>query len=150
MLNINPDTGIRYGIISAKNLCPDVVDELCYGPQAKDVRYAEACAELNDAIYQAVEGFLSSYQARQLVEEAIEMFEYECEEPIHEGTFENVRYSTTWIGGALHVWVFKSPVVKNYQECSPCVPGAGNLDCPDLDGVPTYDVPAEWRLNDDT
>lgn len=24
-----------------------------------------------------------------------------------------------------------------------------NLDCPDLDGVPTYDVPDDWRYRDE-
>lgn len=148
--NRNPDTGIRYGIISANSLHHYVLDDLCYGTQARDVRYEDACSELEDAICHAVSDFLSSNQTRQLIDEALEMFEYECEEPIYEGVYEGVRYSTTWIGGAMHVWVFESPVTGHYAEGSICVPGAGNLDCPDLEGVVCYDVPDDWRDSDET
>ena len=147
LANQNPETGIRYGIISANSLHPDVIDNLCYGAQATDVRYEEACADLEAAIRHAVSDFLSNRQIQHLIAEAIEMFEHECDEPIHEGKYEGVEYRTTWLGGALHVWIFESPVVGNYQQCSPCVPGAGNLDCPDLDGVVCYDVPKEWRAD---
>ncbi len=145
MVNANPTTGVRYGYISANSLHSELVDELMYGRQAVDVYYKEACAELEDAIYQAVSSFLSSRQTQHLVDEALAMFEHECDEPIHEGEYEGVKYRTSWLGGALNVWIFESPVTGNYQECSPCVPGAGNLDCPDLDGVVCYDVPKEWR-----
>jgi len=137
--------GIRYGYISARSLHPDVVDELCYGSQATDVYYEEACTELADAIRYAVSDFLTRNQAQSLIDDALEMFEYEGEEPVHEGEYEGIKYRTSWLGGALNVWIFESPVTGLYQECSPCVPGAGNLDCPDEEGVLTYDVPKEWR-----
>ena len=148
MTNTNPETGIRYGIISANSLCPSVFDELCYGPQAKDVRYEDACSDLASVIEASVSDFLSRGQTRTLIDYALEMFEHECEEPIYEGVYEGVRYSTTWIGGAIHVWVFESPETGHYAECSPCVPYAGNLDCPDPEGVVCYDVPSGWRDSD--
>lgn len=148
--NRNPDTGVRYGYISANSLHPELVDELQFGPQAVDVSYKEACTELEDAIYHAVSPFLSSRQVQHLVDEAVEMFEHDCDEPVHEGEYEGVKYRTSWMGGALCVWVFHSSIVKNYRECSPCVPGAGDLDSPDLNGVPTYDVPEEWRWEDES
>lgn len=47
-------------------------------------------------------------------------------------------------------WVFKSPVKIRAQFCSPCCPGAGNLDSPCDDGVYTYAVPLEfWGNNCD-
>lgn len=143
MVNANPTTGVRYGYICANSLHPDVVDEL--QQRGVDICYQEACEELEAAICIAVGDFLSRRQAQKLVDYALEMFEHECDEPIHEGEYEGVRYRTSWLGGALNVWIFESPVVGNYAECSPCVPGAGNLDCPDLDGVICYDVPKEWR-----
>jgi len=68
------------------------------------------------------------------------------EEPIIEGRYQDTFYRTSWLGGALNFWIFKSPVAGTYQLCSPCVPGAGNLDCPDIDGVLTYDVLPDWRV----
>lgn len=68
------------------------------------------------------------------------------DEPIIEGTYQGVSYQTSWLGGALNFWIFESPVVNRFDLCSPCVPGAGNLHCPNPDGHEAYDVPAEWRV----
>lgn len=146
MVNANPTTGVRYGYISADSLDSEILDELLYGSQAVDVRYRDACEDLEASVRNATEDFLSRSQQRALIDYALELFELECDEPIHEGEYQGVRYRTSWLGGALHVWVFESPVVGNYAECSPCVPGAGNLDCPDLEGVVCYDVPEDWRM----
>ncbi len=144
-VNRNPETGIRYGYISANSLHPDVVDTLCYGTQAVDKSYEAACNELSASISMAVGDFLSRGQARSLIEYALEMFEHECEEAIFEGVLDGVQYRTSWLGGALHVWIFDSLRTALFEECGPCVPGAGNLDCPSTDGVLTYDVPFDWR-----
>ena len=41
------------------------------------------------------------------------------------------------------IWVLKSPVAVKSQYCSPCCPGAGNLDSPCDEGVLTYALPLE-------
>lgn len=145
MTNVNPETGIPYGYIRADSLHPDVVDELQRGA---DLHYEEACLEMSARIANAVDDFLSSRSAISVIEHALELFDHEDDEPVHEGEYEQVHYRTSWLGGALHVWVFSSPVTGHYQKCSPCVPGAGNLDCPDLDGIVCYDVPADWRVKE--
>ncbi|MGK2884387.1 MAG: hypothetical protein ACSLE8_06360 [Rhodococcus sp. (in: high G+C Gram-positive bacteria)] len=61
MLNVNPDTGIRYGVISCNSLNPDLVDELMHGPDAVDLDYqfaykeakAQAEADLDAAVEEA-------------------------------------------------------------------------------------------------
>jgi hypothetical protein len=55
--------------------------------------------------------------------------------------FEGLTVQTT---SDNNLWVFKSPVYTRAQFCSPCVPGAGNLDtfCPD--GPKTYCLAADW------
>lgn len=143
MVNANPTTGVRYGYISADSLHPEVLDEL--QQRGVNICYQEACEELEAAIRMAVGDFFSRRETQALVDYALEIFEYECDEPIHEGEYEGVHYRTSWLGGALHVWIFESPETGHYAECSPCVPGAGNLDCPDLNGVACYDVPKGWR-----
>jgi hypothetical protein len=77
-----------------------------------------------------------------------------------EGTIDGVSVRVTELGGALMLWVFDSPHIGWYAPCSPCVPGAGDLDTTleeslglsalprgDLSklGVLTYDVPPSWR-----
>ena len=147
MVNANPTTGVRYGYISANSLHPEVLDELLYGRQATDLSYENFKTEVYAAMRAGLDDWLSVRAIDAAFDAAIEEAEFNCDEPIHEGEYEGVRYRTSWLGGALNVWIFKSPVVGNYAECSPCVPGAGNLDCPDLDGVVCYDVPKEWRVN---
>ena len=70
-----------------------------------------------------------------------------CEEPIIEFECDGVKGRTSYLGGALNLWIFESPVVGKFAEYSPCVPGAGNLDQPDEDGVETYTVPPDWLWN---
>lgn len=69
----------------------------------------------------------------------------QIEEPIIEGTYEGVQYRIDWLGGAPLLWVFKSPHVTLAHPCSPCVPGAGDLDNVEDGYIDTYDVPVEWR-----
>ena len=42
------------------------------------------------------------------------------------------------------IFVIKSPFYTRAQFCSPCVPGAGNLDSPMGDGVQTYCLGHDW------
>ncbi len=42
------------------------------------------------------------------------------------------------------IFVLKSPYYTKAQFCSPCVPGAGNLDSADDDGVQTYCLGHDW------
>jgi len=46
MVNTNPETGIRYGVIALQSLDADVAQELFYGLQAKDVTYESALKDL--------------------------------------------------------------------------------------------------------
>ena len=67
------------------------------------------------------------------------------DEPTIEGECEGVKYHISWLGGAPLLWVFESPYTGLYRRCSPCVPGAGDLNSPDEDGSLCYDVPPDWR-----
>jgi hypothetical protein len=42
------------------------------------------------------------------------------------------------------VMVLKSPYFTHAQFCSPCVPGAGNLECPMPNGVACYCFGHDW------
>ncbi len=68
---------------------------------------------------------------------------YQCDEPRIEGIFENVHYGTSWLGGALLFYCFQSPYITHKAaQCSPCVPGAGDLDS--LGHFTSYTFPPEW------
>lgn len=179
-VNINPATQIAYGYISAQALDDDLVQELQFGSQAKDVYYQEAKIEerkrlaRDEEVQQAAAesagrafGMLDDddrYRgALQYINETWEGSaweqafndNYQPDEPVHEGEIVIpqqgnhaegwVKYRTSWLGGALHVWIFDSPhVTQQARRASPCVPNAGILDTLDGD-VLAYDVPADWR-----
>jgi hypothetical protein len=69
---------------------------------------------------------------------------YEGHEDIYEGEHQGVKYRTTWIGGALHFWIFESPIVWRCVECSLCVPKAGDLDNAGEGNYQAYGVPTIW------
>lgn len=155
--NINPTTNIAYGYISAHALAADIVDDLMYGPQAKNLSYTEQLKEhLAWAGREYEESFESDEEFQKAEpfdeEAATEVFgdNYTGEEETIEGVMQcpgygPVYYSTSWLGGALNFWIFQSPFsTDKARRASPCVPGAGILDT--LDGSETsYDVPADWR-----
>lgn len=154
-LNINPKTGIAYGLISSNVLYPDVVDALMYGPQAKDLSYEAWLDDVRDKIsIEAAElGFVEGttdhdwYCDRE--EDMRTDFYPGTDETEVEGIYEGVEYTTCWLGGALNFWIFESPVTTDKaRRASPCVPGAAILDT--LDGSECgYDVPADWRWKED-
>ncbi len=74
------------------------------------------------------------------VEAQLELIE--IDEPIVEGTNDGVHWRTSWLGGALNLFIFDSPVIVKCALCSICVPNAGNLDS--LGDYETYGVPVEW------
>jgi hypothetical protein len=66
-----------------------------------------------------------------------------------EGEIDGIPVSVSSLGGAALLWVLGGPLVGSFRHCSPCVPGAADLDSPCDAGDPAaiqgYDVPREWR-----
>ena len=150
MPNINTKTNIPFGYIAASALDSDVLVELLYGRGAVDLSYQAALDEADEqaSVEAAERGFdhgspdWERFCARRTCEL---MNDYECDEPSIKGSYQNVTYASSWLGGALNFWIFESPVTTTKaRRASPCVPGAAILDT--LDGTEFgYDVPADWR-----
>lgn len=174
--NINPDTGIAYGYISANQMDPDTVQWLLYDA-GTDLSYEEALADLRfeaekeaDEIeeecriaLEEIGGFypdeFDSFLERG-IEAAYERLGYagredyvdtrveseseaiQIDEPIIEGECEGVKYRTSWLGGALHFFIFESPVISKCRPCSFCVPNAGDLGSEG--DYEAYGVPEDW------
>lgn len=143
--NHDPDTGFAYGYIRADSIFPELLDQLCYS-HGKDLSYeaalAEHLAQKRWEYEDHVDGggdalpFDEDFHKDEFAEA------YQCDEPIYEGQHEGVHYRTSWLGGAQHLWVFRSPVLTKCRPCSPCVPGAGDLDS--VGDYLAYGVPADW------
>lgn len=142
--NSNPLTGIRYGIISADALDPEVIDEIQqYG---EDIHYEEWKSEIRASVHD--DESIPDDEKDDVIEQRIEdgKDRFYDDEPVHEFTLAGVSGRTTWLGGAMLVWVFLSPHITRARLCSPCVPNCGDLNNVDPDGEECYDVPTDWRM----
>lgn len=158
--NTNPDTGIRYGVISCNSLDSDLVQELMFGPQAVDLDYQNAyreaknearlrfdreveeaeiaAAEIGDLTETQIEAHMENWLEVNLghsdlddyVESALEKFSdmYQGDEATIEGTYQGTPYHITYLGGAPILYVVGGETGYAHRLCSPCVPGAADLD----------------------
>lgn len=179
MPNYDPDTGIPYGTIYLHHLDSDLAQELwcthgediSYKNALEELRSeiaVEAAGIEEDAMpsdndllagnQNYVNECIDAAYSRLGYEDREDFIEVETErrgesiqidEPTIEGEYEGVKYMISWLGGAPLLWVFRSPYTGSYAQCSPCVPGAGDLETPDEYGVVCYDVPPDWRRDED-
>lgn len=152
--NINLDTGIAYGYISAQRLDSDLVTTLINKGVDEDEQEQFDAWKRNEAAKLIKSGKFGEDDEDGALADAenrsYEFWEeYEPYEPTVTGEHEGVRYASSWLGGALNFFIFESPVTTDRARlASPCVPNAGILDT--LDGsVTSYDVPADWRCDAD-
>lgn len=142
--NIDTNTGIRYGVISQNSVLQAWAD-------SSEAEYGEpTCGHCGN----------TAIEASQVPEDADwreeGYFDYACLECKRmfdsEDAFgeEPIGYSYSGEGYELtdcldtDVFVLKSPYYTFAQFCSPCVPGAGNLDTPITDGIKTYCLGHDW------
>lgn len=128
MTNTNPETGIPYGVVAMNNLADWVFDEFLYhgNNDSYDAALAEWRAENPDADEEEFSDF------------------YEGEEENYSLEKDGLVLGLSYLGGAPMIWVFQSPHTTTVRPCSPCVPGAGDLDTPDPDGMECYTLPPDW------
>ena len=151
--NVNPNTGIAYGYISARCLDPDLVRELMNNGvnSSADEAFKEWRATKADMLFETELTIETIEQATLLADDLSHEFwdSWDEAEPCAEGEHERVKYASSWLGGALNFFILWSPfVTESACMASPCVPNAGILDT--LDGsVTAYNVPHDWRYTYD-
>jgi len=155
-MNYNKKTGIPFGVVQGNNV-PDLVDEIMtHGENESYLTFKKELAqEIRWAVEKVLEPYvidasdnLQGYDFDELVNHVEdrgwdfndEENNYSYEKDYPEG---KVNYLLSWLGGAILVWVIKSPWVAYCRPCSPCVPGAGDLDsAADKDsGILAYALP---------
>lgn len=127
-VNVNPETGIRYGVAAILGLADWVFDEFFQNGRnlSAEAAFEEWRAENPEA---DVDDFWDSYE------------EYEDCYSLETG---EMKLGMFYLGGAPLVWVYESPHVTRARLCSPCVPNAGDLDSQDPEGFECYTLPADW------
>lgn len=170
--NIDKQTGIRFGVIAQHSLCPEAVDD-CY-TQGRDLSHEAAVADFQQAIARCEsvaelaelldERLHCRIPAKKWAAQLVTEDMFPLTEPIAtvwaaiEDTF-NDQYDDCgerdWLyerdGYKLtnclrsDVMVLASPYFTYAQFCSPCVPGACNLDSP-LDVIASDGLPMPSSL----
>jgi hypothetical protein len=151
--NIDLETGIAYGYISARALDADVVEALFQNgtdPIAEEA-YKVWRATKADMLMDTDATIENIEQATEAADELSHEFweGWDTDEPQTDGEYCGVTFASSYLGGALNFFILKSPVITEHARlASPCVPNAGILDT--LDGsVQAYDVPADWRYTEE-
>lgn len=116
--NFDPENGVHYGVISQHFLMPEALGDI--EPvylDCKDCDDRRKCPLRKRGDY--------------------------CDaEPIGLEYIDDEYYIVDCLDSDL--MILKSPYVTRAQFCSPCVPGAGNLDYPDPGGPLTYCLGPDW------
>jgi hypothetical protein len=131
--NMNPSTGVHYGVISEHNVGEGLLDSI-YMQGSQDA--------YNDA-------FESLKLEGKTDEEAYEDLEG-ADFSDSSYTYEDADYTIQLFPG-YGVYIMKSPVIVKCRPCSPCSPNAGDLDSPDEEhGIPCYGLlPEDCRSDDE-
>lgn len=165
--NIDVATGIRYGVIHENSLNQDAISDI--RDNGENLTYAAAVAEARSMIAGALSPVLSDlgvlshvskYMPRKedqakvaaevdaIVDSVWSDIEddwndqYQGEDEVYRYDRDGYILQTTDLG----LYVTQSPFYTFAAFCSPCCPGAGDLDHPthDESGVKTYCLGPEW------
>lgn len=156
MSNMNPETGIRYGVIAGNKLDPEILQDLTSGLSItytnayEDERKrllktwqdefessTEAASSQTDPEFDILEHVQFKLSVPADIEDAAAFAEFKleefsdtwsCDEEDYAIDKDGVKGRVTWLGGAPLVWVFDGLTGYATELCSPCVPGAANLD----------------------
>lgn len=143
--NRNPDTGIRYGVISMNRLSQWAWEDV-------EADYGEpTCGHCgNEAVewdmdtHDSYEGDGSDY-ACEHCERSFDSSDAFGEEPVghtHDGA---EKFTVDSYGDA---FVVASPYYTRAAFCSPCAPGACHLENPTPDGAKAYCLGTDWFDDD--
>ena len=135
--NIDTETGIRYGVISQNSVAGEALDCLEYD-------YQFSCPQCGNETL--VPSKSKKYGHDYYCQSCYTWHDAEdCygEEPTGFHSNDSDYIVTNCLDNDL--MVIKSPYYTYARYCSPCVPGAGNLDSPDLEnGVMAYCLGLDW------
>ena len=123
--NIDLNIGVRYGVISFNSISPDALDDIY--TLGRNVSYDNYIRELE-----------AQNKTEDEIEELTEF--YESDNDIYEYKEDGYEIVTSELG----LYVINSPYTTNCKFCSPCCPGAGDLDNYLDEGVEAYCLGVEW------
>lgn len=148
--NLDPNTGIRYGVIKISSLhefiydeleldygnptCPECGNEVIDSPHGKDY-FCEHCADQKNIIDADGEVNEDLYKDA-LKDVTFWSDQVSPDEPLGQ-YIDDDTYSAHDAFDNSCLFVTRSPYYTLAEFCSPCAPGAGDLDSPNEDGIKT-------------
>ena len=143
--NTDTDTSIRYGVICQNSVSGEAVEDVYHGPHSRDLAFESAEEELKNKLRGVLEDYFSDYKRGTkgdgmnngtsrldvAVDDAFDAVDGWADNFDHETDplYEHDGYKVTKCLDC-DLMILKSPFYTYAQFCSPCVPGAGNLDHP--------------------
>ena len=145
--NVDKDNGIRYGVISMNSINLDCTDSFeydygeptcptCGEPVVESPHESVTDEDWNDGKDFACATCKACYWSDAVYSDEAIGWSYDADGYELTGCLDN------------DIFVLTSPYYTFAQFCSPCVPGAGNLDNPMSEGVKTYCLGADWFENE--
>jgi len=165
-VNRDGETGIRYGMICQHSIEQEAINAIY--ENGEDLGFSEMRSEVKGGLASAIERAIECYgsidprTAEEIAQAVLDSGDIEWGDAQEAGPFawfeDGYSVQTT---SDNNLWVFKSPYYTYAQFCSPCVPGAGNLDTFCAGGPKTYCLGHDWfesgvapypvyRVSDDT
>jgi hypothetical protein len=130
--NFDPTTGISYGVISQRSLSPYVIDDIIN--DATDLYYEEAKKNFEDELKEAILEVLNNHicyhdgDPEINVDDYIDDWNDSYQNDEHKWFYEDAEYTLDFSNDLNAIYVCKSPFYTYCRGCSPCCPGAGDLD----------------------
>ena len=153
MPNYDEKTGIHYGVISPNNISGDALNDICFGSNSTDPHYE---AGKNDLLSD-LEEFCDNHDIdfKRINTDSFEdQYSDQYENSDGQYDYEDKEYTLHVSGDNFGIFVIKSPFYTFTRLCSPCAPGAGDLNNPinadhrlkDISntGAKTYCLPSEF------
>jgi hypothetical protein len=131
MPNYNQKTGLPFGVANAHDFWPLLSDIQDWGTNESE---KEAVDSLKERLLSFLDGEPirdRERAAEDTLDVLLEYAEFELEECSYSYETDGTRYLLSYLGGAPLIWVIESNYACYCHHCSPCVPGAGDLNSPD-------------------
>lgn len=150
LTNLDPTTGIRYGVIHSNKLMGEAFSDI--ESNGTDLDFEDHKEELKIQLSDAIKGVLESLgharanDSDDLADGIVDSLEWDG----YESPGDCTRYEYESDGYHLQtcsdgdIFVLKSPYKVKAAHCSPCAPGACSIDSPCDDGAWAYCLGAEW------
>ena len=131
MTNFDETTGIRYGVISPHSISSFALDDIYQ--KGTDPHYESSAQEIRTFVRN-----MAGQSPRPMSEDIIDQIETILIDDLNEGyenpdgqmDYSDPEYTLHVSGDNFGIFVMKSPYYTYCRDCSPCAPGAGDLDSP--------------------